>query len=321
VQMDERATDARVAERASESAENAALRATRRRQAGVIETLTRVVGHLRIGVSALKAENAELRAALERREDPGFGPQGVTASKPSEWAEARVLLDAHAATGARDLVAQLLAGRVPSSVLEGAKSVMSELVARVRHGDVSRGGRAAIRVAAVDGGIWLEVEDPGRGEVVAQRAADARARDGFDPRGVHSLSERWGSERCTNGGTRIWAQLSGTAASLGPDVGESDEPRPAGADAAGGDERHRRDRGRAAVAERSREVHVVPQSRAATWGVYVDAVAGALSEHTSETAAESAARAHALMRGAGRIVIHDRYHRTRLGAPTPRVTS
>jgi hypothetical protein len=44
--------------------------------------------------------------------------------------------------------------------------------------------------------------------------------------------------------------------------------------------------------------------------VYVDAAAEALSEHTSETAAESAARTC----GASRIVIHDRYFRTHVGS-------
>jgi hypothetical protein len=63
------------------------------------------------------------------------------------------------------------------------------------------------------------------------------------------------------------------------------------------------------------EVHVIPRPRAATWCVYIDAVAEALSEHISETAAESAARTQARTRGASRIVIHDRYHRTRFGAP------
>jgi hypothetical protein len=52
--------------------------------------------------------------------------------------------------------------------------------------------------------------------------------------------------------------------------------------------------------------------------VYVDLLAGSLSDHTSETEAESAARAHALKRGARRIVVHDRYHRThaRRGGPS-----
>jgi len=61
----------------------------------------------------------------------------------------------------------------------------------------------------------------------------------------------------------------------------------------------------------SAEVHVIPEPRGATWGVYVDAVPAPLSEHTSETEAESAARAH--VRRDGGIVVHDRYHRTHPG--------
>jgi hypothetical protein len=48
--------------------------------------------------------------------------------------------------------------------------------------------------------------------------------------------------------------------------------------------------------------------------VYLDAVTEPLSEHTSETEAESAARTC----GASRIVIHDRYFRTRVGAAAAR---
>jgi hypothetical protein len=53
--------------------------------------------------------------------------------------------------------------------------------------------------------------------------------------------------------------------------------------------------------------------------VYVDAATEALSEHTSETAAESAARTEARTCGASRIVIHDRYFRTHVGAAAPPV--
>jgi anti-sigma regulatory factor (Ser/Thr protein kinase) len=319
MQMDERGPrDARAAERGNGAGEIAVLRATCRRQAWVIETMTRVVGNLRSGASALKAENAELRAQLGRLDAPGFGPRSVAAPRPRECVEARVPLDVRAAAGARDIVEQVLAERVASSVLERLKLVVSELVTdSVRHSDVSAAGHAEIRVGVVDGGIWLEVEDPGRDGVVAQRAAHTPTGDnGFGLHIVQALSERWGSERFTTGGTRSWAQLSDTAASVEPGFCERDKTTRSRADAAGNAERQGREPGSAAGAARNREVHVVPQPRAATWGVYVDAVVGALSEHTSETAAESAARAHALMRGAARIVVHDRYHRTRAGVLT-----
>ena len=67
------------------------------------------------------------------------------------------------------------------------------------------------------------------------------------------------------------------------------------------------------------ELHVVPDERAATWRLYdTDATAPLsrhtnateLSRHTNATDAEFAARAIAKARGANRIVVHDRYHRT-----------
>jgi hypothetical protein len=65
------------------------------------------------------------------------------------------------------------------------------------------------------------------------------------------------------------------------------------------------------------ELHVVPDGRG-KWRVQHDAVAGALSEHPSATDAECAAWWHAASRGTERIVVHDRYNRTRPPIPPPR---
>ena len=59
------------------------------------------------------------------------------------------------------------------------------------------------------------------------------------------------------------------------------------------------------------EVHVVPISRSAMWRVYDGDGAVPVSEHESETDAEFAARLRAEQCGADRVVVHDRYHRTR----------
>src|SRR3954454_1949118 len=64
-------------------AELASLRATCRRQAWVVDTMTRVLVNLRVGVRALKAENAELRAWAER----AHGVAGSPASASSECFE------------------------------------------------------------------------------------------------------------------------------------------------------------------------------------------------------------------------------------------
>ena len=57
------------------------------------------------------------------------------------------------------------------------------------------------------------------------------------------------------------------------------------------------------------DLHVVPDERT-TWRVYEALAAAPLSEHTNATDAELAARARAMDRGAERVVVHDRYHRT-----------
>jgi hypothetical protein len=76
-----------------------------------------------------------------------------------------------------------------------------------------------------------------------------------------------------------------------------------------------RERERGPLARHACDVHVVPEPRTATWRVYLDADTEAVSEHTSETEAESAARAQLRTRDTSTIVIHDRYHRTRAAAP------
>ena len=63
------------------------------------------------------------------------------------------------------------------------------------------------------------------------------------------------------------------------------------------------------------EVHVVPVGRTGTWRVHDGDPAAPLSEHMSENAAEFAARIRARARGAERVVVHDRYYRTRELAP------
>ena len=57
------------------------------------------------------------------------------------------------------------------------------------------------------------------------------------------------------------------------------------------------------------EVHVIADDRT-TWRVYDAGSADPVSEHTNATDAEHVARARAEDRGAQRVVVHDRYHRT-----------
>lgn len=290
------------------SAELASLRVTCRRQAWVVETMTRVLVNLRVGVRALKSENAELRAWAERAQGSYGSPlHGGPASGSSQCVETRMPLDVRAPGAARIVVAQVLGERVSAVVLEQAKLVISELVTNsVRHSGGSVDAGVVVRVCPTDGGFWLEVEDRGADGADARHAEEPLPSGGFGLPIVHTLSEHWGIERSAHGGTRAWAKLSDAAPSAGADPGRSGEAIPLLPASALGDE----------TIQPSQEVHVIPEPRRATWSVYADAVPAALSEHTSETGAESAARAHArLSDGATVIVIHDRYHRTHTTVP------
>ena len=65
------------------------------------------------------------------------------------------------------------------------------------------------------------------------------------------------------------------------------------------------------------ELHVIPDQLTTTWRVYATDAAEPLSEHTSATEAELAARARAADHDAERVVVHDRYHRTHDAALSP----
>src|SRR5207249_2153511 len=64
------------------------------------------------------------------------------------------------------------------------------------------------------------------------------------------------------------------------------------------------------------ELHVIADERT-TWRVYEHGASAPLSEHTNETDAERAALTRADERGADRVVVHDRYHRTHDAARSP----
>ena len=180
------------------------LHLTCRRQARVIEQLTAVASNLRTGAAALKAENAELRSANER-----IGRQGGDgAAREGGALEVCLPLDARAPGAARIVVGRLR-GRVPALVLEDALLVVSELVSNgVRHSGASE-GTIVVRVELTGTMVRLEVQDPGRGGVIAPRDPDL---GGFGLNLVHGLCERWGLERVAAGGTRVWAQLARASA-------------------------------------------------------------------------------------------------------------
>ena len=156
---------------------------------------------MRGGAAALRAENADLRSANER-----IGHQGSDgAAREGGALEVCLPLDVQAPGAARILVGRLR-GRVPALVLADALLVVSELVTNGVCYSGASDGAIVVRVELTGTMVRLEVEDPGRGGMVAPRAPDPGG--GFGLNLVQGLCERWGVERVAAGGTRVWAQLA-----------------------------------------------------------------------------------------------------------------
>jgi serine/threonine-protein kinase RsbW len=189
-----------------------ALRATCRRQALVIDTLSEAVGSLRRGAQALKAENADLRAETARtrgRRRSGTRANGRAAG--GEHIEVRFALDANAPAAARSAVADFLADRVAPVVLDDAQLLVTELVTNsVRHSGMPATADVIVRVEITPAIVLLDVEDPGRGGAIAPHPPDAETGGGFGLNIVHALSDRWGIEHAAHEGTQVWAQLART---------------------------------------------------------------------------------------------------------------
>jgi anti-sigma regulatory factor (Ser/Thr protein kinase) len=184
------------------------LRATGRRQAVVIATLSEAVSNYHRGLGALRAENAELRA--ESREIRGhLDTLARGGSREDDEVVELVVEPGPGAPGlARRAIAGALGERVAEPVLANAQLVMSELVTNsVRHSGTADGDELVVRVRVWRDRCRLEVEDSGHEGVIAPQPPDLVAGDGMGLNLVQRISERWGLVRAARGPTRVWAQL------------------------------------------------------------------------------------------------------------------
>jgi anti-sigma regulatory factor (Ser/Thr protein kinase) len=137
--------------------------------------------------------------------------RGATRRDDHDAIELRFALDAHAPGAARDALADGLGTKVPTSVLDDARLLVTELVTNsVCHSGAADDEDVVVRFDLTVGTLRLEVEDPGHDAVIAPRAANLETGGGFGLALVQSLSERWGVERAA-GGTRVWAELAPAA--------------------------------------------------------------------------------------------------------------
>jgi anti-sigma regulatory factor (Ser/Thr protein kinase) len=184
------------------------LQAMCRHQAVVIDTLSEAVSTFHRGATALKAENAELRAELVRlgeRRRSRAGAAGRLAD--GDLIEQVIALDTRAPGAARDLVVQCLERRVVASALDSAQLLVSELVTNsVRHSAAPK-DEVIVSVELMPEWFRIGVQDSGSDTVIAAQPPDLHTGSGFGLNLVQMLSERWGVERLTGGGTQVWAQL------------------------------------------------------------------------------------------------------------------
>jgi anti-sigma regulatory factor (Ser/Thr protein kinase) len=222
------------------------LRASCRSQALTIAALEEPVSSLPRGAAALKAtaENVERGA---KRDRPGGGRRGGAGAGGRRDAGAPLALrlpcDARAPGAARIFVADALGGRVAAGVLESAQLLVSELVTNsVRHSGADPADGVIVRVSATRTIVRLEIEDAGRGGVIAPRPPDPHSCGGFGLQLVQTLTQRWGFEYATHGGAIVWLQLPRTPVTGDEpaDAGRAPAAPPPTNQRAGGPARHAR---------------------------------------------------------------------------------
>jgi anti-sigma regulatory factor (Ser/Thr protein kinase) len=198
-----------VGKRASAQSELEVLRARCRRQVSVIDILGEAIAVLRAGASALKAENADLRASHQRvRDRPSARTPADAAAEDAELIEVCLPPDARAPVAARSIVARRLRDRLPAPAFDRTQLLTSELVTNsVLHSDPSAEAVLVFRLELSQRAVRLEVEGPGHRGAVAPRPPDLDGGGGFGLNLVQELSERWGLERVAAGSTRVWAQV------------------------------------------------------------------------------------------------------------------
>jgi len=213
---------AALARRADARAELDELRSIRRSQTPTTDA----------PVAALSARPRGTGALRDERERPRRGGRGA---RPTDRLlnggtalDVRLPCDARAPSAARIVVAQGLRDRVAAGALDSTLLLVSELVTNsVRHSGAGSEDAVIVRVQFTDTMLRLEVEDAGRGGgVIAPRPPDPEAGGGFGLQLVQTLSERWGHERLSAGGTLVWAQLARTTPSA-PTTSDPGHARPA----------------------------------------------------------------------------------------------
>ena len=118
-----------------------------------------------------------------------------------------------AAAAARELITELVGDSTPEGPMHDVLLLTTELVTNaVRHADVNEAATLRLRVEA-DGDVRrVSVTDPGGATKPHMQDVDVSVPGGMGLFLVDQLSTRWGSESAEGGATRVWFELSVSAA-------------------------------------------------------------------------------------------------------------
>jgi anti-sigma regulatory factor (Ser/Thr protein kinase) len=99
-----------------------------------------------------------------------------------------------------------LAGRLPGTLLDDLRLMVSELVTNcLRHGNLAPGDPILVVVDPGDRHVRMDVVSPGAGFRPPDAAPSLYATSGWGLFLVSRLADRWGVEG--DGGTRVWLEV------------------------------------------------------------------------------------------------------------------
>jgi serine/threonine-protein kinase RsbW len=175
-----------------------------------IEGLTLLLGRMRRGAAALKAENHQLRAEIALLQPAARTISDAPTEQLGKLAEIALPTGSAAPGAARLFVVHCLTGLVSQRILADATLLVSELITNsVRHADLGEGDTVLVRAYLGGETLRLEIENPGIVGLVRNRREDRQPEEGgFGLALVGLVATRWGVRRGQS--TEVWLEMGRT---------------------------------------------------------------------------------------------------------------
>jgi anti-sigma regulatory factor (Ser/Thr protein kinase) len=144
-----------------------------------------------------------------RRSFPHVSSNVIVEREPMTIVSERLEGGPAAAAAARGLLSDLLGSSTPADALHDVQLLTTELVSNaVRHADVDETRTIGLDVAVAAGCVRVAVTDAGGQTHPRIQDLDPMVPGGMGLYLVEQISTRWGVERLSDGGNRVWFELS-----------------------------------------------------------------------------------------------------------------